>query len=371
MQATKRHARRDNRRRGLRIVLWTMGFFLLAQLVGGLVLDHWWVRGRYPWQAEVYEQLQARATPPEIIFLGSSRFCGDWNCSVLDAGLRQHLGKMSPRTFNAAVPWGDTTVAERILDDVLHLGYRPKLVVLEVNPVNLASGDDWVHGHALRLLDWRDFPEAFMALIRNGRIMFLVRGRLLPLYLHRDEICQDALSKLVALFHSGRGSVSDPPIGSPALTDPPPPPPIPPDIMTMVKESCQMVSRRLVNYQPHSMAVRRLERLLDRCHTLEIPVLLVQPPVHSLYRQAVSAQANAIFADYIQRLTERYGCRYCDLSDHLPDEYFRDEHHAHPEGAIYLSRRFAPAVLAPLWRDLQHADTSSDKGSTPGVPHSF
>src|SRR5262245_22590786 len=199
MNTKRTVGRKENRRRGFRIVLWLMGLFMLAQLLGGLVLDYLWIRVRFPWQAEVYDHLQARAKPPEILFLGSSRFCSNWNCGILDAGLRKELGIDSPRTFNAGVPWGDTTVSERLFDDMVHMNYRPKLVVVEVNPVILTNRDNWLNHQALRLLDWRDVPEAFAALCKNGKILYLVRGRLLPLYLHRDQICKNAFALLAPL----------------------------------------------------------------------------------------------------------------------------------------------------------------------------
>src|SRR5215470_15860276 len=100
-----RFGRKGNRRRGFRIVLWTMGLFVLAQVLGGLVLDYLWIRVRFPWQADMYE--------------------------ILHAGLRQALGEQSPRTFNCALPYGDPTVCERVFDDLLRMGYRPKMVVVE------------------------------------------------------------------------------------------------------------------------------------------------------------------------------------------------------------------------------------------------
>jgi len=358
-----RFGRKENRRRGFRIVLWTMGLFVLAQVLGGLVLDYLWIRVRFPWQADMYEILQARARPPEILFLGSSRFGCTWDCNILDAGLRQELGEQSPRTFNCSLPYGDPTVCERVFDDLLHMGYRPKMVVVEVNPVGLARRDNWLNQQALRLLDWRDVPEAFQALCRNGKIMYLVRGRLLPLYLHRYQLCKGAVAKLDALFHPQPvRTPADPPVQAPVQADPEPPPPLAPAVLAQIKASCDEVSRGVKNFQIGGVASGRLERLLDRCRSLGIAVLLVQPPVSSHYRQAIGAQADGIFAEYIRMLAQRYGCRYCDWSDRLPDLYFKDEHHAFVQGGVYVSRRFGPEVLAPFWRDVIKATNETNEG---------
>ena len=89
MQPTRRQAQE---RRGLRILLWIPCLFVLTQTLGGLMLDYVWVRPRYPTKTDMYAQLKARRQPPEILFVGSSRFQGDINCPVLDAELRLHLG---------------------------------------------------------------------------------------------------------------------------------------------------------------------------------------------------------------------------------------------------------------------------------------
>src|SRR5262245_39017986 len=52
---------KENRRRGFRIVLWTVGLFILAQVLGGLVFDYLWIRVSFPWQPNRYGTLQARA----------------------------------------------------------------------------------------------------------------------------------------------------------------------------------------------------------------------------------------------------------------------------------------------------------------------
>jgi hypothetical protein len=353
--------RKDHRRRGFRIVLWLMGLFLLAQLLGGLILDYLWIRVRFPWQAEVYDNLQARAKRPEILFLGSSRFCSNWNCGILDAALKNDLGEQAPRTFNASLPYGDPIVAERLFDDMVHMNYHPRLVVVEVNPVALARRDNWLNHQALRLLDWRDVPEAFTALCKNGKILYLVRGRLLPLYLHRDQICKNSTALMASLFHAQPvPPPCDPPIPATVPADPELPPPLSPAIRAQVQANCNVVAFELRDFQPGGVAGGRLERLLDHCRSMGISVLLVQPPVCSQYRQAIPPQADAAFEDYMGRLCQHYGCRYCNWANHLPDPYFRDEHHAYPEGAVYLSRRFAPGVLVPLWRDLQNLNGSEE-----------
>jgi hypothetical protein len=352
MSAQSRHEkRRAKERRGFRILLWVPCLFLMAQVLGGLVLDYVWVRPRYPMKADMFAHLKARKQPPEVLFLGSSRFHGNVNCAVMDAELRLHLGEKAPRTFNAALPAGDPTVFERVLDDFLRDGYRPKLVVVEVDPGTLAGRDNWLYEHALNVLDWRDVPEASLALCRNHRIIYLVRGRLLPLYLHNRQIRKEATVVLKSLLGSGHAAVRiDPPV-LPAVIADPEPPPMTPVARAAMEQGGLDVGKETRDYHLQGVVTRRLERLLARCQSSGIAVLLVRVPVSSPQRRGITAEVNAAFLQYMKTLTALHGCCFTDCRDRIPDSYFRDGHHVYAEGGIYFSRRFAATELAPWWRE--------------------
>jgi hypothetical protein len=343
--------RRAKERRGLRILLWVPCLFLLVQVLGGLVLDYVWVRPRNPMKTDMYARLKARKQPPEVLFLGSSRFMGDFNCAVMDAELRLHLGDEAPRTFNGGLPAGDPTVFERVLDDFLRDGYRPKLVVVEVDPGTLAGRDNWLYTHALNVLDWRDVPEAGLALCRNHRIIYMVRGRLLPLYLHNYQIRKEATVVLKSLLGCGHAAADiDPPV-PPAVTADPKPPPMTPAARANMEQGGVDMGKETRDYHLQGVGTSRLERLLTRCQSCGIAVLLVRVPVSSPQRRGITAEVNAAFLEYIKTLTVRHGCCFTDCRNRIPDSYFADGHHVYPEGGIYFSRRFAAKELAPWWHD--------------------
>jgi hypothetical protein len=352
MRAQNRHVkRRAKEQRGFRILLWVPCLFLVVQVSAGLVLDYVWVRPRNPMKADMYARLRARKQAPEILFLGSSRFQGDINCAVMDAELRLHLGDKAPRTFNGALPVGDPTVFERVLDDFLRDGYQPKLVVVEVDPGTLAGRDNWLYEHALNVLDWRDVPEASLALCRNHRIIYLVRGRLLPLYLHNRQIRKEATVLLKSLLGSGHAAASiDPPV-PPAVIADPEPPLMTPAVRAAMEQGAVDMGKETRDYHLQGVVTRRLERLLARCQSFGIAVLLVRVPVSSPQRRGISAEVHAAFLQYMNTLTARYECCFTDCRDRIPDSYFRDGHHVYAEGGIYFSRRFAAKELAPWWRE--------------------
>src|SRR5262249_44702694 len=159
------------------------------------------------------------------------------------------LGESAPRTFNASLPAGDPTVFERVFDDLLRQGCRPQWLVLEIAPGTLNQNDNWLHQHALNVLDWRDVVETVPALCRNGRIMYLVRGRLLPLFLHRYHICKQLLALAVSTIRPAPcGAPSDPPIPPPVTEDPKPPPSTPEHWARL--KACESVAREVKNYRP-------------------------------------------------------------------------------------------------------------------------
>jgi len=100
------------------------------------------------------------------------------------------------------------------------------------------------------------------------------------------------------------------------------------------------------------MTARRLERLLDRCQSAGVEVLLVGVPVSSPFRRAYTPDVDANYLAYVHGLTERYACAYTDWRDKLLDNYFMDGHHVNWQGGAYFSQRFAASVLVPLWRTI-------------------
>jgi hypothetical protein len=348
-QRSKCERRQALERRGRRVLGFVAAFFLLAQLSAGLVLDWVWIRPRHPWWADRLADLKALPKPPDIYFFGSSRFGGDINCDVLDAQLREVCGNEAPRTFNASIPAGDATLAERMFDDIKRLGVQPKMVVLEVDPGALAGRDNWLYQHALNVLDWRDVPEVVPALCKNRRIQYLARGRLLPIYVHRHHIRKEAFKSMMAWFEP-----SVPPAVHSAALAPAPkdlePPPLSPKVRALMEEGYNVAAREVKDFHLDGVATRRLERLLDRCRAEGIAVVMVGVPVSSPYRRASTPEVDAQFLAYMDRLTNEYGCTYTDWRDKVPDPYFIDGHHANDAGGIYFSRRFANVELIPAWR---------------------
>jgi hypothetical protein len=113
----------------------------------------------------------------------------------------------------------------------------------------------------------------------------------------------------------------------------------------------------LRDYEVAGVTVRALGRVLRRCREEGIAVLLVAPPLSRPHRTLYTPAVEAAFRACIDKLTRRYGCRFVDYRDRLPEHGFADHHHVNGAGGEYFSRVLAREVLIPAWRDLCRGST--------------
>ncbi len=347
---------RPDRRRGLAILLWAGGLFAAAQLVVGLLLDHCWPDVRFPQAGRVFARLEALGRTPEIVFMGSSRFEGAVCPYVLDPLLRAYT-RQAPRSFNAAVGAGDALVAERMLDRMLRAGRVPALLVLEVSPEHLNRRTPLLGQQVLRQMTWADLPGYLPDACLYAPPMRLVSSRLMPLYVHRYQICKQALAPLVGVSSGARTEPPPPaaegPLPVPNLRDLPPAEPgfaAPPGVAP-VPSAVAYMSDWLRDYRLSSVTTAALDRLLQRCRAEGIDVLLVGVPVMKAHRELYTPEIDAIYLDYVRSLVARYGCRFVDFRDRLPDHAYGDALHYNQAGDEYFCRILAREVLIPLWRE--------------------
>ncbi len=326
---------------------WLAALFVVAQLGIGLSFDYLFPGVRFPDLAKVERRLQREVPRPEIAVFGSSHFQA-FDAGLADALLVRSLQDASPRTFNAAVPAGDTVVAERLMTTWLGQGYRPRMIVVEVVPESLNWNNTMVTQQVIRLLHWRDAPQAAVALCRNGRILTLFRDRFLPLHLHRYQARKQIGQWLFSVEEpSGIESVSQRTIPE---TDPAPPP-LTPEILAYQK-AAPIVAHMVREYAPRGLTADRLEQLLQECRDAQIVVELVVAPVSSGYRAGYTPQMNSLFRQYLEKLQWTYGCDFYDWRERLTDGYFADSNHLNGAGSQIFSRQLTEEVILPAWRNL-------------------
>jgi hypothetical protein len=340
-------------RRGRAALLGAGAVFVLAQLIGGLLLDWRGLPVRFPSAAQVLAAAPRGAGRPAVVFLGSSRFQGLY-AGEAAALLRQEHPDAGPvEVCNAAVPAGDPIAEDYVMERLLAQGSRPRLAVIEVGPDTVNRYNEFFALHCHRQITWWDVVRYLPDVCRAGQLRKLAASRLVPLYAHRRELGRQAGLALAAAFSASPAPPApDPglPAGAPVAWDAllqVPLPPLSPAEVEAKKEMAVGVEKRFRDYQPGGTTAAALERMLGRCRANGVEVVLVAPPGATFFREKCTPEIDAAFTGYVGRLARAYGCRFLDCRDALPDQLFADLVHLNEPGGHYFTRKLTHEVLSP------------------------
>lgn len=337
--------RATHQRRGRRTLLWCIAVFVGVQFLGGLLLDYRWPQVRFPMAAEKLARLRRLPRSPDIVCLGSSRLDGGFYAGEVQELLRRTTGDTSIGVFNASIPAGDPVTADYMMERLLDEGIKPAVVVVEVSPETLARRNVWLGQHLLRQFTWMDVPQYFDDVCTAGCLNDLLRARLLPLSVHRREICRESYATLKVRSRRLIGSGDRLAAGTAPKDESRK---LPPSAEATFK-GVRAARKRLADFRIGGSASESLERLIQRCRGGGIQVILVGVPVSTPHRDLYTPEIDAVYRNYLRRLTETYECQFVDYRDRVPDSGFRDNHHVVPSGAVLFSRQLAGEVLAPAW----------------------
>jgi hypothetical protein len=322
-----------------RSLLWAALCFCLAHLLAGLLLDYHWPQVRFPEFQLVLDELDSMRPGPDIVFVGSSRFGYGLNRDILESHLRSELGDQRLQVLLAMVPAGDCIYADYFVERLLERGRLPRLLVVEVAPETVACRNRWLQTHAARQFTWLDAPHFFWDACRADQVHRLLQARLLPLVVHRQQMCQVAWQQALHLGTSNpaprsRGVVW---VDLEGLDQ---------DARTRTARGADFIAEWLTNYQPGGAAAEALEQVVKRCRERGITVVLVAPPVNSQQRTLYLPCIEEAFRAYMARLMQTYGCHFVDDRKRLPDALFFDNHHLLPEGAQRFSHLIVDELLS-------------------------
>jgi hypothetical protein len=311
-----------NCRRSRRSLLWAATFFCTAQVVGGLLLDYRWPQIRFPSFHQVLDELDGMSPHgPDVIFVGSSRFASGLDRGILEERLRSALGDKRLQILLAMVPAGDCIYADYFLDQLLDRGKKPRVLIVEVSPETVACRNRWLEVHAARQFTWPDVPHFLLDTCRSNQLHRLLQARLLPLVVHRRQICRAAWQTLVPEQAPAHKGVVWPRAWSDKSSD------------ERSVGGAAFIAQWLEHYQSGGTAAESLERVLRRCHERGISVVLVAPPLHTDQRMLYVPAIEEAFGATMSRLTRTYDCQFVDYRNRLPDSVFFDNHHLVPAGA--------------------------------------
>lgn len=368
--------RRTQRERSRRCLLLVGLLFLAGQLGVGLMLDWALTKIRFPDADNTIKAAAGLPRPPDILFMGSSRFLGAIDIGELDKLMQASCGQHAPLLFSAAMPAADAFVMDYLLRLFISHGITPGMVVVEISPETVKVWGPWLDIQIARLITWQDMPDALPDFIARRRISRLLSSRLIPLYLYRKELLTWMIGSSPPYLTVSSASASPQPnsrAGVEELGPPPAPEPGPgatvaglnrlaaPDSLldsqqeldAAIKKSqsqAPMVASWLRDYRIGGINAQHLESMLALLRNRNVPAILVGAPVCKLHFARYSPEINRKFLDYMEYLTRNYGCLFVDYRDRVPDEFFRDTYHLTKAGGLFFSRMFAGEVLNEAWR---------------------
>lgn len=341
--------------RARRCLLAAAGALTLSPIAGTLLIDRCPMSARFPEANIIVERWHSRVPPPQIVFFGSSRTGCAVDEHTIEQILKRDIGD-SPPVFNAAVGWGDPFTMRYLATHLFSTGTPPRLVILEVTPQSVARRHPSLDIVITRQFTLRDIVATGGEFVHstNKAISRLLSSRLTPFYRHRDHLLAWAGEAADRRWDTGRRDRSKgtrPPAGgqpiTPALGSHRHELLLPPQMQ--MENYLKRTRKYFADYEVTGRSPEALETLVVFCREKNVPVILLQTPLHSQVRALLGPAAMGNFRAFIERLQVRHGCRFVDISERISDSMLHDFEHANGAGRECFTRILAEEILGPVW----------------------
>nr|UXE44405.1 hypothetical protein Hi04_10k_c2220_00039 [uncultured bacterium] len=287
----------------------------------------------------------SRCEGTPIVAVGSSRTWGSFDVNLMNRLLAERLPGERLAPFNAAVAAGGIHTQEKVLRRLLEVGPTPRLVLVEVAPEMLHVTGRWIK--VTRDVTWSDLPEIWQDVIRAKGGAGVVENRLLPIYATRFGLrrvawqwAHDRLGISAEKLDPLEPDVPRLGDGDPGLM--PPKPPATPELLERQRRASPPPLRK---YAANGVGARSLGRIVELCESVGVPLMLVEAPSTTAFRQA-QEPAQPAYRMFLAELMQRHpGVRYCDFTATIPDAAFWDEHHVNAYGKHVVCRRLVDAII--------------------------
>jgi len=320
---------------------------------------------RFPYLADLSADY-ARRSGPVVLALGSSRTEGSFEINRMTAFLAKSFPERRLTAFNAAVAASGLFTQEAVLNQLLSVGPRPEVVIVEVNPEFLDHRNTWLKFP--RDLTWSNVLDVGTDVFQKSGARFL-ENRFLPLFSRRFEVRLAAWRWMHAQWGLTAPKLDPDEPRIPFFSASYEPQTPEPTSMTDEVRARQIRynPQALVGFSPTGSAAKALERILKTCHERDISVMMVDAPLCSLSRKQL-APAKEKYTAYLNSLLERYPrARYYDASDAIPDAAFGDHHHVNPYGRHLMCTHLAMVLLPDAFASWKRDSSSNGVAqSSPG-----
>ena len=343
--------------KGRRIVFWTLGCFLLVQLVLTVYLAGWMRELRDPLYGFRLRSLRARLAEsphaPLFLILGSSRI----KHSICPSDLEVEAAGDAPKpiVYNFGINGmgfiRSLIYFRRLLADGIH----PDILLLETWPPLWGQSGFCQESRLVMGFDdlsLRDLPLACRYFFQERDVLrFALRRAFLPISCYRSRFLKAAVRSLLPREQAEEmdKQVSD---AWPADHDGwflmPWEPATPEAKAHALQQGVIDIKPLLSSLRLDPRSDAALRELLAECRQRGIRVAMILMPEHSLTRGWYSAQARELVQDYLSRIQREEQVPIVDSRDWVSDDEFADSCHMSQKGVPAFCRRLGREVVQPL-----------------------
>lgn len=329
------------------VFFWFLFTFFTGQAVLSPVIDYLTPEYRFPWFYRLVEIASQLRDNDSIVCLGSSRFGTGLFAGEMTPMLRQATGDQQVVVMNASVPGGDFITSERMLNQLLDQGLKPRLILLEFCPDILNQQIGWMSMHTMRTLNWHDLKEYRQEYTSWTEIKRFLICKLFPLYQYRHSIRGRMGDRWLPVLKGNR-EFQVPAEALSALTDH--------HWTVELSQPAWPLANQLREITPHfekyqigGKPVACLRRMVERCQKEQIPIVLIEPPVNQVHQKFYTLEVDRQFQQFAEMLCAEYHLPRYSYRQALPEEAFHDHHHSNRRGAQKWSELVTQEILIPAW----------------------
>lgn len=331
---------------------WGLLFFVIAQLLFNILMEHWQPAIRDPEFGTklAYLQYRLREEPdrPLVLTTGSSRSALGFRPTALKA--------RGVTVFNFSLKGAGPLLELLTLHRLLEQGIHPSAIILEMFIPGLKGDTQEANGVLIQRLSWHDLQVCRRYAANSDYLLaeWLV-SRLVPCYSHRfgflSWYAPDWLSDQVR--HDGWRDMDR--SGWLPYT-------IPNDALALrgaSERSWREYAALLAEFRVSKTPVAMLREFLTRCQQEQIAVEILIMPEGAAFQRWYPAETSAEVEVLCQALGRDFDVPVVNARNWFDESAFFDNHHLFPQFATLFTQRFGREGLPPLLarlRDKSKAD---------------
>lgn len=331
---------RRMRRTGRAVLVWSLGWFVVAQLAFLLIAEHLrpaLIANELTKWPRLRQLVADHPERPLVLMFGSSRTAWALRAADLD-GMAGPDGRPL-LVYNFGMPTAGPIHQRMYLRDLLAEGIRPRLLLVEFTLPLLSRAhrgcyteESMTKGAWTSLRQQRELRPYFA---HPGRMLRAwIEARTVPWYAFRADLHED-----LRFAYEGQKREFFCPPDEYGWRPLPRQAPSAEERASTWWLAVSMYGPGLSDFRLGTGPLRALREILGICRRERIPVALVVMPEGSPFRGLYSARATTAMHDILKELRDRYQVPVINARRWIADEDFEDTHHVLLRGADLFTSR--------------------------------